>query len=401
MVPDAGADTPRYRRTILLAGIVFFVAMLLLTFFSRTILTLTLPRVEVTEPTSGPLMREIRAEGTIASADRVEMYADARMRVRELRVRPGDSVRAGAVLAVMDAGELQPELLLAVAAYERDGGSMDDLLSSIAASRVRTLEGAIEVARQKVESLAARRDSLEALRKLGSESADAVNRAGLDLAQATQDLTERQDACDRRKGEIFVTLRRSVFLAPEDALISAVNASRDSWVDTAQPLVAMLPRAAGLVALLSIPTQKAELLAVGESMEVRSGTRVAEGRIQRISESPTLGGGTREISITIDRGSDLRAGDAILVAIRKQTRPYPLLVPNDAVGHDSQGSFVYVLQSRDGALGPEHHVVKASIVVDDSDDFMTAVSGGLEPAEKVMIRSSKPVYGSGSRVVLE
>jgi len=46
-------------------------------------------------------------------------------------------------------------------------------------------------------------------------------------------------------------------------------------------------------------------------------------------------------------------------------------------------------------------VVKAAVTTEDSDDFMTALSSGLEPGEKVMVRSTKPLAGSGARVVVD
>ena len=84
-----------------------------LTFFSKTILNLTLPRVAVEEPRSGPLVRQIHAEGLISATQVTELYPDSRARVYRVSAAKGQVVRAGQVLVVLGCDDLQEELLAA------------------------------------------------------------------------------------------------------------------------------------------------------------------------------------------------------------------------------------------------------------------------------------------------
>ena len=391
----------RYRRAILRAAVVFFVVLLLLTFFSRTILTLSLPHVTVAEPTSGALLRQIRAEGTIASTERSELYVDTRRKVVEAKVRVGDAVRSGQILLVLDAGDLQPDLSQALVLYGRGGTSLDDVLAPLATAHLKTLDSAINLARMNVENLTTRVSNLRDLQTRGVESAEAVSRARLELSQAEQDLSERQDARDQRRDSLLKDLRSALVLSPVDAMVTSVASG---WVDPSQPVVRLLPRGAGLELVVTVSLDQSKLLSIGETVEVsaRGGSeRRADASITRISETSSTGGGYRELTLAIPRESDLRAGDAAELSIQKQTRVYALLVPNAALGRDSQGPFVWVLKERSGVLGSESYVIKSNVVTEDSDDFMTAISSGLDPTEKVVVRSTKPLSASGGRVVVE
>ncbi len=401
---SSGPGLARYRRAILRAAVTFLVVLVLLTFFSRTILTLSLPRVSVVQPTSGALMRQLRAGGTVASTERAELYVDSRRKVLEARVRAGDTVRAGAILLVLDADELAADLAQALAGVRSGGWSLDAALEAVVASRLATLDGGIEIARTKVEGQAARVKRAEDLKALGAESAESVNRERLALSQATQDLAVQEEAREQRRGSLLQQLRAALVVAPVDAVVTSVAARAGGWADPSGPAVSLLPRGAGLELKVTVPLEQSKLVGVGETVEVSTtdgSQRRGQARITRIAETGATGGGYREVTMAIPRDSDLRAGDSAELSLQKQTRAYTLLVANSAVGRDAQGAFVRVLKERSGVLGTESYVVKSSVTIEASDDFMTAIASGLEAAENVVVRSSKPLVDAGSRVIVE
>ncbi len=385
-----------YRKTILRVGIVFIVVLILLTFFSKTILTLTLPRVATAEPVSGPLIKELRAEGTLSSTEEIKVYPEARKRVLSLRVKSGDSVRAGAVLAVLNAGEMQEVLAEVLAAYKRGDGTVSELVLPIAEAGVKSLDGAVNLARMKVDGLTTRLKDIVALQTEGLESTESVNRTRLELTQASQELAERQEAREQKRDSILKDLQSSIIIAPEDSKVAAVYAEQGGWVDPSQPMMRLFPKSAGLELEIAVPADLAKLVETGEHIRVIVKSRTdetAEGRIVHIADNV--------VKISIPRSTELRAGEAADVSMQKQTRPYAMLVPNSAVGRDAQGQFVWILKEKQGALGSEYFAVRSGVSVEDSDDFMTAVTSGVEELDKLIVRSSKPISGQGSRVILE
>ena len=93
-------------------AIVFLVIMLILTFFSNTIMNRTLPEVSTQSVTSGPVTTQVRGEGTVEAEDPYNLVIDETRRVKSVPVRVGDHVDEGQVIYYL-AGETSEELTTA------------------------------------------------------------------------------------------------------------------------------------------------------------------------------------------------------------------------------------------------------------------------------------------------
>lgn len=94
------------REWVKTAAIIFLAVLLVLTFFSNTIMNRTLPEVASAEVTDGPITAKIRGTGTVSSVGQTEVKANATQSVATVKAREGAEVKAGDVLFVMgEAGE--------------------------------------------------------------------------------------------------------------------------------------------------------------------------------------------------------------------------------------------------------------------------------------------------------
>ncbi len=82
-------------------AIIFLTIMLLLTFFSQTIMNYSLPEVAVQYVESGSITAKIRGTGTIESGDPYYVTIAQQRKVESVKVRPGDVVQEGDVLAIL------------------------------------------------------------------------------------------------------------------------------------------------------------------------------------------------------------------------------------------------------------------------------------------------------------
>lgn len=82
-------------------AIVFLTIMLLLTFFSNTIMNYSLPEVATQYVESGTITAKIRGTGTIESGDPYYVTIEKQRKVESVKVRVGDVVQEGDVLAVL------------------------------------------------------------------------------------------------------------------------------------------------------------------------------------------------------------------------------------------------------------------------------------------------------------
>ncbi len=87
------------------AAIIFLTVMLLLTFFSNTIMNYSLPEVAVKYVQSGSITAQIRGTGTVESDDPYEIKVNETRKVESVLVREGDVVQKGDPLFLMSEKE--------------------------------------------------------------------------------------------------------------------------------------------------------------------------------------------------------------------------------------------------------------------------------------------------------
>lgn len=94
------------RRTLVkCVTIVFFTVILLLTFFSNTIMNYSLPKVATYEITSDKISAKVRGSGVVESAGVKEVMIKESREVSEVLVKVGDEVKEGDVLIKLKEGE--------------------------------------------------------------------------------------------------------------------------------------------------------------------------------------------------------------------------------------------------------------------------------------------------------
>lgn len=102
-------ETKRKKREwVKTAAIVFLSIMLVLTFFSNTIMNYSLPEVATRYVQPGTITAKIRGTGTIESGDPYAVQTAESRKVESVAVRVGDKVQKGDVLMYLQAGDSKP-----------------------------------------------------------------------------------------------------------------------------------------------------------------------------------------------------------------------------------------------------------------------------------------------------
>ena len=94
------------RELIKSIAIVFLVILLILTFFSNTIMNYSLAEVATQSVSSGTINAKIRGSGTVEAGENYEVIIPQTREVRSISVRVGDFVSEGDVLFVL--GDVGP-----------------------------------------------------------------------------------------------------------------------------------------------------------------------------------------------------------------------------------------------------------------------------------------------------
>lgn len=155
------------------AAIIFLIIMLILTFFSQTIMNYSLPQVAAQYIQSGTITAKIRGTGNVVSDDLYNVKIAQQRKVDSINVRTGDVVEQGAVLFLLsekDSTELETaknELETAKNAFElailsgdastvtmNSAGTAESINTYI--SRIAALRNEVEVAERNKKDLEAK-----------------------------------------------------------------------------------------------------------------------------------------------------------------------------------------------------------------------------------------------------
>ena len=107
---------------------------------------------------------------------------------------------------------------------------------------------------------------------------------------------------------------------------------------------------------------------------------------------------SKRVTIAVD--SDMvTAGETFTITFEERSSDSFLLVPNSAIGRDSQGYFVNQVERRRGILGDEFYTRRVRVVVGDSDDQNTAIIQGMTIPRPIVTTSERSFdEGQGIRL---
>ena len=171
------------------AVIVFLVILLILTFFSNTIMNRSLAEVATQSITSGSITARVRGSGTVTATGGYEVKATQTREIRSVMVKVGQQVNQGDVLFVLGEGDSE-ELEAAKESLRQLELSKQRLTAGLSGTDYTMDEREIEKQQEKLE--AAR--EAEALAYLAMESGAGVPAYELKEAYAKVDTMEQRVA---------------------------------------------------------------------------------------------------------------------------------------------------------------------------------------------------------------
>ncbi|MBR6665919.1 MAG: HlyD family efflux transporter periplasmic adaptor subunit [Lachnospiraceae bacterium] len=172
------------REWIKTLAIIFLVILLVLTFFSNTIMNYSLPEVAAQYIQPGNITAKIRGYGTIESGDPYSVKIEGVRKVESVEVRQGDTVEKGQVLCVFsgeDSEELEAakdELAMAEAEFEMAllTGTVDSTIMNSAGSTdsMQNYKNKIIAVKNEITVAEAESDAAEAKVKEWKDKVDAI-----------------------------------------------------------------------------------------------------------------------------------------------------------------------------------------------------------------------------------
>jgi len=381
---------------------------------------------QLVEVSRGDLVVTVSADGSLSFVEDRKLVFGISGTIAEVNVEEGDWVNQGAVLAGLDttslaltAKEAEVDLEIATTSFRKltypytyytFAFDVPTALAAIADAKreLNKALGALEIGLnfgqywQVWHSLTQAQDKVtEAQQRLARGWGEDVFSSGFlgvtdfwTLRAAQLGMEKAQVALDKANNN----LKKAVMVAPFDGVIAAVNIkegdSLSAWDYATRTIVEIIDpgkmELSAEVDEIDIPKVKLGQRAV-ISVDALPDIQL-EGKVTSISPLATEESGLIlykiKVSFDVPEGSGLRAGMSATADIIINGRSNVLLVPNRAIGQDSQGKPVVKVM-----VGEQ--VEERAVVIGISDGSQTEIVSGLNEGETVVIEKKAPTKSGG------
>lgn len=205
------------------------------------------------------------------------------------------------------------------------------------------------------------------------------------------DMEASKKAIERKQAEVD-KLRENADELEVKSSVSGTIASIDASAGKSiggeeQPLATINVTDRGFTVKIDVTNDQAKKVKTGDTAELVNfwgGDAVAT--LDQITSSKTAGNRTLVFTLT----GDIQAGQNVTLSIGQKSANYDALIPLSGLREDSNGKFVYVLESKSSPLGSRYIATRVTVQELARDDKSAAVSG-ISAGDFIITTSNKPV----------
>ena len=429
------------RRFIGKLGIILIIAIILLTFLSKTINNSLMPKVTTVQFVKGSLQESFEAEGTVELSGKRKVLAGGSWKVEEVAVKADQQVKKGDVLAVMN----ERDILIELKTLEHDLIKLENDLqyykNSYEPIRLSDYERELQLAQKDADDAKKQLDMTKELYQAGLETLKNLEDAENDyndklykyqikketLEDKKKESVCRQDEFNRTVNEktAELELKKMLFekksgnltedgkiLSDMDGLITAVNVEPGMSTSLNQVMFEIANMSNPYRVTWYLNAEKASGYAIGDEVNLKiTGEVIEEDKTVIKSETvkvkiagkefvagsdkckywTDIGRGKNGIKVAADEGQKAEVWAVINSPI------YNYLLPKNGVTQIQGKYYIYEVKKRKGALGTEDYAVQTEVEIIDEDDFYVAVNGFFRNDDKVVVNTTKSL-ADGVRV---
>ncbi|MEL7025193.1 MAG: efflux RND transporter periplasmic adaptor subunit [Pseudomonadota bacterium] len=314
------------------------------------------------------------------------------------RVEAGRSSQLGFELG----GELS-EVAVDDGALVRAG----DVLARLDAARLRAARDAAEAAMQQAEAQATLSASTYE-RVAEARTFDGVSQQELDEALELKRRTEAARlSAQAQLDRILVDLRKTELRAPYDALVVSRMADEGQVLGAGQAVLGIQELAA-LEVRLAVTTEALERIAIDDEVQLEIGSETTGARVTAVV--PRRDARTRAVDVRLElpETAPARVGDVAELRFESRISVDGFWVPLDALTEGARGVWhVLAIGSGDGVLdreerldtGATHVLQRRPVEIIHYDETRAYVRGALEDGDEIVAEGlQRVVAGQGVRV---
>jgi HlyD family secretion protein len=405
MIKDtSGQDTvlaaapPSRRKPLLIAagGVAGLVAVvMLLSGWLGSSRSVDAARLRIAEVTRGTLVRDASVNGRVVAAVSPTLYAPAAATVT-LKIRAGDKVKKGDLLAVLDSPDLSNQLA-------REQSSLAQLEAQVARQRIlaekqrllaRRDADEAEVARLGAERILQRTEggfkagaiaevdylrAQDALKSAEIRARQAGQASSLEIKDVALETSTRVSELQRQRLVVADAQRRVDELhvrSPVDGVVGTLSVA-DRTVVAANTALMTVVDLSRLEVELEIPESYADDLGLGMTAEVSIGATRALGKLSALSPEVVRNQVLARVRFDGAQPPGLRQNQRLTARVLIEEKPNVVLLPRGSFVENEGGRAAYVM---DGDVA-----VRRPIQLGGTSVSAVEILSGLQPGERVVI----------------
>lgn len=343
--------------------------------------------VRVAQAAQRSLAAEYVATGTVKARTTTVLSARVMGYVRELRVQAGDAVKAGQVVAVLDAKEADSALRQAEAARREAHSMQPEITNAIAAAQAQ-----LDLA----TSTFKRMQSLLEQKSITSQEFDEASarhrlaQAGLEIAKAKQgQLDQRIRQADEAVAQASLMQGYTSVLAPFAGTVLERKAEPGTLAAPGMPLL-VLEQAGAYRLEANVEESRLGKIRPGQSVQVEldASPQPLSARVEEIMPSLDPASRTFTVKIALPGAANIRSGMFGRARFPDSERQ-ALTVPQSAVQESGQVRRVYVISGGIARL----RLISTGAAANGDTEVLSGLSAG-----EIIVNPVPPTLSDGAKV---
>lgn len=256
--------------------------------------------------------------------------------------------------------------------------------------RASTAETAVSNKQTEIDKLTKASSAADTVKSTKQALEDLVFKQNLGDSSSV-DMEASKKAIERKQAEVDKLRENADELEVKSSVsgtIASINASAGKSIGgEEQPLATINVTDRGFTVKIDVTNDQAKKVKTGDTAELVNfwgGDAVAT--LDQITSSQTAGNRTLVFTLS----GDIQAGQNVTLSIGQKSANYDALIPLSGLREDSNGKFVYVLESKSSPLGSRYIATRVTVQELARDDKSAAVSG-ISSGDFIITTSNKPV----------
>lgn len=422
--------------TIAKIGIGLFVALLLLTFLSKTINGILMPKVTVKEFTKGSLQKKYEADGIFEIQNKHKAIAEGNWKVKKVTAKSNQRVKKGDLLAVIDTTDLklelkniQLEILKLENEIENQKQSYEPINISDFKREVQVAKTDLDFAKKKLDAtkvlfeageetkinldIAEREYEdkqyvYESKQKLLNEKSAEINKSKYEIDRSIKEKTAELDIkkaeLEREKNKIPLNGR---ILSDCEGVISAVNIEAGISTTINQVMIEIVVESSPYSVTWYVDTEKAVNYGIGHTINVTgkgNSTESSDESIKSYNISLKIDGkeldtDKNQMKFWANISNDhikkakikINEGEKTTVTAVENSGIFKYIIPRNCITEMDGKYYLFIIKEREGALGREKYVQQVETKILADYDFNIAVDGHFSKDDKAVVNTTKPL----------